>query len=216
MMVRVGTHRSGISVRVRPWCSLSPLASVFALKQSARSLWRWRWAEAVWRYLLGQVTAHPLSTHTQKQKTPHLQLEDCTQAWGENTDHLFFPWALTDHPAPWHHPGYNSLTGCSSLRLHTDHKRNSLCLGRRWGDSAVGSFKELFPMTGRTVATKLLQNALCSETADGTHQKVTTEDGHGKSQSWMTNSSKMILPKIRWNGVVSTWERFSKGSHRIL
>ena len=32
-----------------------------------------------------------------------------------------------DHPASWHqHLGYNSLTGCSSLRLHMDHKRNSL------------------------------------------------------------------------------------------
>ena len=38
-------------------------------------------------------------------------------------------------------------------------------------------------MTGRTVATQLLQNALCSETADGTHQKVTAEDGQGRSQS---------------------------------
>ena len=89
-----------------------------------------------------------------------------------------------DHPAPWHqHPGYNSLAGCSSLRLHLDHEQDSLCLGRRWGDLAVGSFKELFPVTGRTVATKLLQNTLCSETADGTHQKVTAEDGRGKSQS---------------------------------
>lgn len=62
-------------------------------------------------------------SHPRNRKRPTFNLRT-TQAWGEeNADHLFFPGALMDHPASWHqHLGYNSLTGCSSLRLHMDHK----------------------------------------------------------------------------------------------
>ena len=76
--------------------------------------------------------------HPEVENTPAFSLNDCAHAWGENTDHLYFPCALMNHSPPSHqHKGDNSLTACSDLRLHLHQKRDSLCLRRRLGDSAL-------------------------------------------------------------------------------